>query len=103
MLKTLAVTGLLVALAGCVVPPGYGYGYAQPGYDYGYAPAYDPMYGGVNIGIWGGGDYRGDRGHWHDGGRGGGPWHGGHGAWPHGGGGHGGHGGGHGGGGHGGR
>jgi hypothetical protein len=109
MLKTFAATGLLVALAGCAVAPGYDYGYAQPPYYYGYGPAYEPAYGGVNIGVWSGGgrDHYGDRGHWHGGGEHGNWRHGGgggHGNWPHGGGGgHGGHGGGHGGGGHGGR
>lgn len=105
MLKTVAAAGLVVALAGCAVAPGYGYGYAQPGYYYGYAPGYEPAYGGVNIGIWGGGgDHYHDGRYYHGGDRGpgrfgghGGPWH----AGGHAGGGHGG--GGHGGGGHGGR
>lgn len=104
MLKAIVATGLVVTLAGCAVAPGYDYGYAQPAYYYGYEPAYAPAYGGVDIGVWGGGgghDYHG--GHWRDGGHGG-SWHGGgRGDVPHSGG-HGGHGGGgHGGGGHGGR
>ena len=104
MLKTFAAAGLLVALAGCAVAPGYDYGYGQPAYYSGYGPAYAPVYGGVDIGIWDGGggrDHYGDRGHWR-GGHGGPGYGGGHGNWSHGGG-HGGHGGGHGGGGHGGR
>jgi hypothetical protein len=64
MLKTLAAAGLFAALAGCAVAPGYDYGYAQPAY-YGYGPAYEPAYGTVNIGIWGGGSdrFHGDRDH----------------------------------------
>ncbi|HTH60017.1 MAG TPA: hypothetical protein VL689_07645 [Paraburkholderia sp.] len=94
MLKILAGGGLLIALTGCAVAPGYdygyGYGYGQPAY-YGYEPAY----GGVSVGIWGGGPdhyygghgYRDHRGSWPQGARGD---HGGRGPGGHGGSGHGG-------------
>src|SRR5262249_6289442 len=74
MLKlALTIGAVTILLAGCVaVPAGYDYGpYASP-YDYPYDPGYYgpayPAYGGVNIGIVGGGRccYRHDD-HFHDG------------------------------------
>jgi hypothetical protein len=103
MFKYALMAGAVALLAGCAAP-GYDYGYGQPGYeDYGYAPGYGaaPVYGGVNVGIWGGGgDYYRDRDYdrrgWNDRGHGGGWWGrpgggrgGDSGGW-HGGGGHGG-------------
>lgn len=110
MLKhTLAIGATALLLTGCVAaPPGYGYGYDPyaSGYDYGYGPGYYgpayPAYGGVDIGIVGGGrccyghhdhfdhhDFH-HGGFHHDGGFHGGHHGGGHGGGGHGGGGHGG-------------
>ena len=104
MLKqTLTIGAAALLLAGCVaVPAGYdygGYGYDPyaSAYDYGYGPGYYgpayPAYGGVDIGIGGGGRccYR-HYGHFHHHDFHGGGFHhdGGHGRGGHGGGGHGG-------------
>lgn len=80
LIASLTLLTVVAGLTGCVVAPGYDYGYAQPYYpDYGYAygPPYAPVYGSVGIyGGWGGGCCHG--GHWHggDGWHGGNGWHG---------------------------
>jgi hypothetical protein len=106
LIASIALLAAAGSLAGCVVAPGYDYGYAQPyypNYGYAYGPPYVPAYG--TVGIWGGWGgpccYYHGGGYWHGNGQGG--WHGGHGGGyggPHGGsswstgggGGHGGHG-----------
>jgi hypothetical protein len=84
LFASIALLAVAAGFAGCVVAPGYDYGYAQPfyypGYGYAYGPPYAPAY--ATVGLWGG--WGGPCCYYH----GGGYWHG-RGGW-HGGGGHGG-------------
>lgn len=84
LIASLTLLTVVAGLTGCVVAPGYDYGYAQPyypAYGYAYGPPYAPVYGSVGIySGWGGSCcYYHGGGHWHggDGWHGGNGWHGG--------------------------